>query len=110
VHVDPLPVLDNLVQQDFLFPRRLDPTGDFRKSRPASREIASFTGDDLIDILGLDIPDRDRLQDAVSFHGSHQLGLGSLFQPLSGLRRIRPDARSFDEIGAAEPSSALNGA
>jgi len=103
-----LPVLDDLMQQDFLFPRRLYPAGNFGESGPACRQVATLSSDYLVDVFAADVADGDRLKDAMTLDRGDQFRLGVGIEPLPGLEGIGPDAGDFDERGAGKAFASLD--
>ena len=62
--INPLPVLHDLVDEDFFRVGRPHPTGDRCKPQAFSCLEASFARNDLVDIFVVQILDGDWLQDA----------------------------------------------
>ena len=109
VHIEALPVLDDLMEQHFLLLGRLHPTGDFRKPGFAGRVVAALPGDDLVDVLGLDEPDGDRLEDAEPLHRIVEFLLRLRVEAAAGLERVGANAVAGDGERPAESPAAVEG-
>lgn len=110
VHVEALPVLDDLVKQHVLLLGRLYPAGNFGETRFAGGVVASFPGDDLVDVLAFEESHGDGLEDAEPLHRIVEFLLGVGVEPAAGLVRVGPDALAGDGKGTSKSSSALDGA
>ena len=107
VHVEPLPVLDDLMQEHVLLLRLLHPAGNLGKLRFARGMVAAFPGDDLVDAIRLDEADGDRLEDAEPLHRIVEFLLGLGIEPASRLVGIGADAVAGDGEGTAESAAAF---
>lgn len=107
VHVEALPVLDDLVKQHVLLLRRLHPARDLHKARFARCVVAPFTGDNLVDVLGFEEADRDGLENAEPFHRIVEFRLGLGVELAARLVRIGTDEACLDRVRALEPVLAV---
>jgi CBS domain-containing protein len=109
VHVEPLPVLDNLVQEHSLLLGFLNPAGDLRDPRLAGGLVAAFTGDDLVDAVRVDETDGDGLEDTESADGIRQFLLRLGVETAARLVGIRADAVAGNGESATEPAASFQG-
>ncbi len=107
VHVEPLPVLDDLMEEDVLLLRLLYPAGNLRKLCFARGVVAPFPGDDLVDTIRFDEADGDRLEDAESLDRIIEFLLGLRIEPASRLVRIGANMVAGDGEGTAEAATAF---
>ncbi len=108
VHVEALPVLDDLVEQHFILLGRLHPARDLAQARFACRVVAAFTGDDAVAVLAFQESDGDRLEDAEPLHRVVEFLLRPGVELATGLVGIGLDARDFNEERPAEPAAAVD--
>ena len=107
VHVEPLPVLDDLVQQDLVLLRRLHPAGDFGKSRFARGMVAALAGDNPVNVLRLDVADGNGLEDAEPLHRRVEFLLGLGVEAATGLIGVGADAVAGNGKCPAQPPAAV---
>lgn len=107
VHVEALPILDDLMEKHFLLPRRLYPAGDFGKACVVGGMVAALAGDDAVDVLGVNIAHGYRLDDAQTLHGGVEFLLGIGVEPAPGLTRVGADAVQRDGKGPTQTPAAV---
>ena len=108
VHVEALPVLDDLVQQHFLLFRRLYPARNLRELRFTGRVVASFPGDDLVDVLGFEEANGDGLEDAESLHRIIEFFLRLRVEGATRLIGIGANAVASDRKGTSQATAAFD--
>ncbi len=105
--VGSLPVLNYLSNDDFIFARVLNPTGDFGQFGAQGGVISAFAGNDLINLLAFDIADRDWLHDAELPDGLIDPMLFFRIEVAPRLRRIGMNATNLDKVGATQSAASV---
>jgi hypothetical protein len=107
VHVEPLPVLDDLMEKNILLLGLLYPAGDFRELRFARGVVTAFSGDHLVDAVRFDVADADGLEDAEPSDGISQFLLRVGVETASRLVGVGADALAGDGKCAAQTVTAF---
>jgi hypothetical protein len=98
----PMPVLGDLMYEDFIALGIFDPAGEFFETRGLRGAVAAFARDNLVNVIGFDVTDGDRLQEALLPEGSCELIERRRVEFASRLRGIRTNPVDSDGKGASE--------
>ncbi len=109
MHVESLPVLDDLVDEYVLFLGCLNPAGDFSEAGFFGGRVAALAGDDLVEIVGFKKAYGDGLENAVLIDRGDEFALRSSVQLLSRLRRVGADTVDLNGKRTAETTAAIEG-
>ena len=108
VQVTPHPVLNDLLHKDLVLLGRLHPTRHFRKASLFGSREAAFPGDNPIAAGGLDVTDRNRLQDAVAANRLGEFVEIARVDPFTWLFGIGLDVVNIDQEGPRQSTPAFH--
>jgi hypothetical protein len=107
VHITAYPILDDLVDEDILVLRCLNPTGKFGQAGGLPGPKPPLACDDAVDVLFLVVADGDGLEDTKLPYRAIQLLLRGRIVVAAWLIRIRLNFLDGDQKGASKPPTGV---